>query len=94
MFNYKHTLASMSSSNMYSATSKELMQGSFATRVQQLTGDLMRCSPVAIFMHMITCAQCQFTKYCVLNWVYLVVPIEVLPMYHSAVLNQTSMVYP
>ena len=63
----------MSSSNLYTATFKELMLASFPTRIQQLTGDPTLHSLVTIFRHLIVCAQSQYTNYGVFNWLCIVV---------------------
>ena len=93
-FLFKRINTSISSSNLYTATSKETMLASFPTRIQQLTGDSTFCGLVAIFRHLVVCAQIQYTDYCVLNWLFLITPQELWSRYHVTAAYPMAPVYP
>ena len=84
----------MLSSNLYTATSKETTLASFPTMIRQLIGDSTHCGLITIFRHLIGCAQSQYTDYCVLNSLFLVVPSELWTRYHTAATYPTAPVYP
>ena len=84
----------MSTSSLYTATPNEAMLASFPTRIQQLTGDPTLCGLITIFRHHIVCAQSQYTDYCVLNLLYLVVPLELWTRYHTNTVHPNAPAYP
>ena len=69
------------------------MLARFPTRIQQLTEDPTLYGLVAIFRHLIVCAQSQYTDHCVLNWLFFIVPSELWTRYHATMAYPTAPVY-
>ena len=68
---------------LYHSTSKEEMITGFPPQVAGNTGDPPRRELLRVFRHMIECAQLQMTNYCILNWLFLVVPANTWTIYPS-----------
>ena len=71
----------MASSLYHSILKKEMMTG-FQPQVAGITGDPTLRKLLHVFRHMIECAQSQMTNYCILNWLFLVVPPNMWTIYH------------
>ena len=54
----------------------------FPPQVAGITGDPTLRELLRIFRHMIECAQSQMMNYCILNWLFLVVPANMWTIYH------------
>ena len=61
-------------SNVYQVTSKESMVAGFPATIQGIIGEPTQRKLLRVFSHMITCSQSHVTKYCDLDWLFLVVP--------------------
>ena len=70
------------------------MLASFPTRIQQLTGEPTLHGQVTILRYLIVCTQSQYTNYCVLKWLYLVVPSELWTRYRITAAYPIAQIYP
>ena len=73
----------MSTSNSHQTISKEAMLAGFPSAVPAITGEISPMELLRLFRHLIECAQSTTTAYHELNFLFLVVPPSVWPVYSN-----------
>ena len=73
----------MSTSNSHQTISKEAMLAGFPSAVPAIDGDISPMELLRVFRHLIECAQSTITAYHELNFLFLVVPPSVWPVYSN-----------
>ena len=73
----------MSTSNLHQTISKEAMRAGFPSAVPAVDGGILPMELLRVFRHLIECAQSTTTAYHELNFLFLVVPPSVWPIYSN-----------
>ena len=73
----------MSTTNSHQTISKEAMLAGFPDAVPAIEGDISPMELLRVFRHLIECAQSTTTAYHELNFLFLVVPPSVWPVYSN-----------
>ena len=73
----------MPTSNSHQTISKEAMLGGFPSAVPAIDGDISPMELLRVFRHLIECAQWTITAYHELNFLFLVVPPSIWPVYSN-----------
>jgi hypothetical protein len=73
--------------SLYAPASKDSMVAGFPSTIAGIIGTPTQREMLRAFRHMISCSQSHFTDYNHLNWLFLVVPVNMWPYYAGDPLN-------
>ena len=76
------------SATISATITKEAMTAGFPARIPKIEGDITLKELLRVFQHLIACAQLTVTAYHAMNFLYLVVPAELWPLYSNAAYPQ------